>query len=260
MSAESISRMAEIITDAWLEERQLDAMPDGMIPANRTEAYAVQDEVARRLGLKVAGWKFGATAPASMRTMKVDEPIPGRLFANRVVEAPAVLKRDEFHKPIMEAEFAVKLDAAFPARAEPYTRAEVEASASIHLAIEVADYRIAPTSPPTELIMIADNGGGAAWVLGVPVEDWKNIDFFTVPVQILLDGEVKAEGLTGDGRIDPIEVAVWAVNHLSMRGVGLAAGSYLSTGSATAPLPLGEAKECVCLFGPLGEARVTFEG
>ena len=259
MSAETITRIADIITDAWKAGRQLEGCPKGCCPRtgrNRTRSRTNWRAVS---GLPVAGWKFGATAPASMRSMKVDEPVPGRIFGTRLVEAPAVLKASEFRTPIMEAEFAVRLEAAFPARAEPYTRADVEPEASIFLAIEVADYRIAPTSPPTELIMIADNGGGAGWVLGAPVANWKDVDFTTVPVEVLIDGKVVAEGLTGDGRIDPIDVSVWAVNHLSQRGLGLAAGSYLSTGSANAPVPMGGGTECVCRFGPLGEARVTFE-
>lgn len=259
MSADTITRVAEIITDAWKAGRQLDALPDGCMPANRAESYAIQDELARRLGLAVAGWKFGATAPASMRSMKVDEPVPGRIFAPRLARDGDVLKAADFNTPIMEAEFAVRLDAAFPARAEAYTRAEVEAETAVFLAIEVADYRIKPTSPPTELVMIADNGGGAGWVLGPEVAGWRAIDFTTVPVEVVIDGHVVAEGLKGDGRIDPVDVAVWAVNHLSKRGLGLAAGSYLSTGSANAPIPLKGGSECVCRFGPLGQVSVTFE-
>jgi 2-keto-4-pentenoate hydratase len=157
----------------------------------------------------------------------------------------------------MEAEFAVRLEIAFPAQEKPYTRIDVEPHAALFLAIEIADSRFAQPTPPDTLKMIADNGGGAAWVLGPAIPNWRDIDFMTTPARLVVDGKVAGEALTGDGRIDPIDVALWAVNHLSQRGLGLATGAYLSTGTASKPV-LMTGTECVADFGPLGDVRVTF--
>jgi 2-keto-4-pentenoate hydratase len=257
MRSERTDRAARLIADAWREMRQIDTLPEDARPTSREEAYAIQDRLQELLGFAVAGWKLGATSPDAMRSMGVDEPIPGRLFRHLVFDSPASVPAALYGTPAVEPEFAVRLRAALPPRKSAYTPEEVASVADLFLAIEIANNRIAKT-PRDPLDLIADNGGGAGFVVGPEVEDWRKVDFQTMPVQLWIDGRIAAPGLSGTGRIDPIDVAVWTANHLSGRGIGLEAGVFISTGSATAPTPMAAGSEAVAKFGDCGEVTVRF--
>src|SRR3954453_22307189 len=59
MKTTDCARAAEMLLEARATRRWLDALPDGAQPASETEAYAIQDMVARCLG-PIVGWKVGA--------------------------------------------------------------------------------------------------------------------------------------------------------------------------------------------------------
>src|SRR3989344_1322436 len=100
--------------------RPLD-LPAALRPRDAAEAYAVQDAVVRERG-EIVGWKVGAASPQAQ---------PAR----------AALTRDPMG---VEAELVYELGADLPARATPYSAAEVLAAmVSARAAIEVCDTRFA---------------------------------------------------------------------------------------------------------------------
>src|SRR3954471_1884194 len=77
-----------MLLQARATRRWLDALPDGAQPASETEAYAIQDMVARRLG-PIVGWKVGSAtlysepfrAPIHEATLRIEDPrLPADLF------------------------------------------------------------------------------------------------------------------------------------------------------------------------------------
>ncbi len=258
MSSEKIEQAAQLLADAWSQHEQKN-LPKDLTPSNRTEAYAIQDAMARKLGLGVAGWKLGMTAPETMRKNNVTEPIPGRIFRECVNENGAEIPAVIYTEPKIEPEFAVRLKNGLPPRPTPYVRADIEAATdTVLLCFEIADNRI-PQSSGNPLCNIADNGGVAAYVVGPEVADWRERDFAAMPVSLIIDGKPAAEGLTGDGRVDPLDVVLWIANNLSQRGFGLAAGDLISTGSATVPTPMTVGSEALARFDGCGEVHVRFK-
>ncbi len=259
MNSDKIARASALLVDAWKNHKQLSGLPEDCRPATRAEAYAIQDAMARGLGLKVAGWKLGMSAPETMKKFGVDEPVPGRIFGECVHQNGATIAAGHYAGPKVEPEFAVRLKAALPPRKEAYSRADiVAATETILLCFEVADNRVAPPTPDP-LSMIADDGGFAAYVVGPAVKNWQDVDFKSVGVELLIDGKLAAKGLEGGGRVDPVDVVLWTANNLSKRGHGLAAGDLISTGSATVPTPMKVGSSAVGRFVGLGEVRVTFK-
>lgn len=258
MTTDTATRAAEMLTTAWRDGSQIAELPGDLHPASRDAAYNIQDEMARLLGWEVVGWKMGMTSAPTQRQFGADAPLPGRLFREVMYEAPATVAAGGLTKPIVEPEFAVRLSADLPPRDAAYTRDEVAAAtAAIHLAIEIASYRVAmPEVVP--LRIVADNGGSAGCVIGPEVADWRSVDFLTVPVALHIDGALAAPGLTGNARIDPVDVTAWLANDLSARGIGLTAGAYVLTGSATAPTRMDVGSEVVARFEGLGEVRLRF--
>ena len=274
MTGTKATRAAELLADCWRERRQISDLPVDLQPESRAEAYAIQDELARLLGFDVAGWKIGMASPASLRDAGSDEPIPGRLFAQTLTQSPATFAADAFASPMIESEFAFRLLDPLPARAKPYSRDEVAAVAVLHLAIEIGDFRIASllnaftgvspalgnpdTNPIQPLPWIADNGGGGGFVAGTEVAEWQHLDLQNHPVELRVNGELAAPGLKGDARCDPLGVLQWTANHLSQRNIGLAAGAFVTTGTATAPTLVIDGTEAVAHFEDLGEVSVRF--
>ena len=274
MTGTKATRAAELLADCWRERRQISDLPVDLLPEGRAEAYAIQDELARLLGFDVAGWKVGMASPASLRAAGLDEPIPGRLFAQTLAQSPATFAADDFASPMVESEFAFRLLDSLPARVEPYSRDEVAAVAVLHLAIEIGDFRITSllnaftgvspaldnpaTIPLQPLPWIADNGGGGGFVAGMEVAEWQRLDLQNHPIELRVNGELATPGLKGEARCDPLGVLQWTANHLSQRNIGLAAGAFVTTGTATAPTLVTAGTEAVAHFEDLGEVSVRF--
>src|SRR4051812_39991655 len=100
MKTTDCARAAEMLLEARARRRWLDALPDGAQPASETEAYAIQDMVARRLG-PIVGWKVGSAtlysepfrAPIHEATLRIEDPrLPADLFHVIGVEAEIVYR------------------------------------------------------------------------------------------------------------------------------------------------------------------------
>src|SRR3954462_1089777 len=100
MKTSDCARAAEMLPEARATRRWLDALPEGAQPASETEAYAIQDMVARRLG-PIVGWKVGSAplapepfrAPIHEATLRIEDPrLPADLFHVIGVEAEIVYR------------------------------------------------------------------------------------------------------------------------------------------------------------------------
>src|SRR4051812_457483 len=140
---------AEMLLEARATRRWLDALPDGAQPASETEAYAIQDMVARRLG-PIVGWKVGSAtlysepfrAPIHEATLRIEDP-----------RLPA----DLFHVIGVEAEIVYRFARDLPPRATPYARDEVLAAVgSMHPAVEIVDTRFSAFGSVDALSQRAD--------------------------------------------------------------------------------------------------------
>src|SRR3954462_7799848 len=117
MKTTDCARAAEMLLDARATRRWLNAFPDGAQPASETEAYAIQDMVARRLG-RFVGWKVGSAtlysepfrAPIHEATLRIEDP-----------RLPA----DLLHVIGVAAEIVYRFSRDLPPRATPYARGEV---------------------------------------------------------------------------------------------------------------------------------------
>jgi len=107
---------------------------------------------------------------------------------------------------------------------------------------------------------IADYRSAAGLVVGNSIARWREVAFAELNVELRIDGGPPAKNLFGDWRVEPLEVLVWTANSLSARGIGLAAGSYVSTGSATEPQPFPAGGTATAVFEGLTELRVTLKG
>lgn len=249
-----------MLAEAWRSGEKLESLGN-LRPNSRQEAYLVQEAMAASIGLEILeikGWKVGAATPAIIGERGLDAPIPGPIFAPLVHESPAVVPSSVYAGAKIETEFAFRTLEALPLRAEPYRLRELASKVVAHAAFDLTQSRF--RNAPDELLEIADGGNSGGAIIGPEVPDWRNMNLALSSVKLRIDGAGPVETYRGRRRRDPLDVFVWLVNSLRQRGIGLRAGSYVLTGSVTAPHTLAPGNSAIARFEGAGTIRVTLEG
>lgn len=255
----------------WLDalaNARRDAQP---IPADEnlstcavSEAYRLQAENVHRtlseIGGEVLGLKLGGTTEAILARLNLENPFVGPIFSSRTSLSPAVLRRADFIACIIEAEIGVRIGRDLGAENGAPSRDDLLAAIdSVFPAIEIADSRLRDWPQMGAAAIISDNGYAGAWVRGVEVAQWRDIDLVRLSITLRKDGEVIREG---SGEIvlgDPLRALGMLVSSLRQRGQILRAGTLVSTGSCIAPFPSAGGGHFVADFGALGSVTVDLE-
>jgi 2-keto-4-pentenoate hydratase len=261
---EKFEDLAQALAAAWRTGTTIALPAADAAPRSRAEAFAIQDRITEILGDRCAGWKVGAAVRAVQIMEGHDGPIVGRLLASRVYSSPARVSAALYAGYGIECEFAFRFETAVPPRAEPYTRAELEAQIMLYPGLEIAGSRYAKNPgdrKATTYDAIADSGTGGGYIIAGGIADWHDLDLdlATLPIIARIDGGEPLHTYTGDYRGDPVDIVVETVNGFSGRGIGLAPGAILSTGSLTLPAPLLPGQTLVAQFGDLIELSVSME-
>lgn len=255
MTPQDIQRAAEMIAAARQNARAV-SLEGALAPQSMDDAYAVQELLAKKAG-GVAGWKIAGIVPAQREKLGIDRPIAGAVLQGCRHASPARLKVGNFVLVIIEGEFDFILGRDLPARATPYTEAEVaDAVAAMHPAIEVVDSRVGRSSPT--LVKLADCFSNGALVLGSAHKDWRKLDLLNHPVTIKVDGKVAGTGTGSRVPGGPLAALVTMANNPPAWSGGLKAGQAITTGAAALTEQLSPGPhEVVVEFGPLGDVRVS---
>ena len=259
MNQDQTQRAAELLWNAWIEERRIDAIPEAFRPATRAEGYAIQRRVADISGQAVVGWKIAATSDAGQKHLQVDGPLAGRLLANRVHPdgTPIVLGNNGMR--VAEAEFAFRLGRDLAPRPQPYELSEVMAAIdTLHPAIEIPDSRYINFCIVGSPQLIADCACAHHFVLGTPTTaDWRAVDLKSHVVRLHLNGVAIREGVGANVLGDPRIAMTWIANELRSHGIGLLAGQFVTTGTSVVPAPIEPGSRVLADFGGFG--NVTTE-
>ena len=251
---------ATLLWDAWTQGARIRSLPEDCRPRDRTEGYAIQAELVRLSGQRVAGWKIAATSVAGQRHINVDGPLAGPLLANRLVGAGSTIDLRRNRMRLAEAEFAFRIAASLPPRGAPYTIDDVKAAtASVHPAIEVPDSRYEDVTTVGAPQLIAD--AACAWCAAIGesgVSDWRGRDLDVHPVAVFKGRQLVAEG-RGSTVGGPVRALTWVANELAAQGGGLCAGDLVTTGTCVEPVPIAPGERLRAEFGDFGAIEVAFE-
>jgi len=259
MDSARVGAAATILADARREGRLLEPLPETCRPRSLAEGYEVQSAFREAWPDTVAGWKIGATSPLTMERFSVKEPICGPFFARDVHASPAAPGAGALRHIAIETEFAYRLGADLPARAEPYTRDEIIAAVDALIpAFEIVSPRFARIPFDDAASAAADCMLNSAMILGTPIMDWRGIDVPRHPVELRIDGLVTGEGTGAECLGDPRNVLDWVVEKLRAGGIDLKKGQIFSTGTCTGIVPLQKGQNAVGDFGALGKVEVCF--
>ena len=235
------SELAPLLAEAWKTGNALKSISAGSLPADRAQAYAVQDQMAQLLGSPTIGWKVGATSEAVQRAEGYDGPLPGRIFAERTVasgaQVPAMLCR----------QCKLELEIAFRARHDIHTASVMDLSAldeqfEMLLAFDLTSSRYAPAALPDDglgrmLAGIADNGNGGYVVTGPLVGPTASFTLRDFDMSIVVNNQQCAQ-IVPEQRADPLVGLTWVLQMCAARRESVRAGDIVLTGAANVPIAL----------------------
>jgi 2-keto-4-pentenoate hydratase len=251
------ARAADALWAAWTSGDRIAALPDDIRPRDDAEGFAAQLAIGEHAG-RTYGWKIAATTTAGQAHIGVNGPLPGPLFERFRHEPGDVLPSADMHMRVVEAEFAYLMGSDVAPEAGPDEI--LSAVAGLHLAVEVPDSRFTHFETVGAPHLLADCACASRFVLGPEVPDWGGYDLSTWATEVWINGERVATGSGGNVLGDPRTALVWIAEDLRRHGHGLRAGELVTTGTTTAPVPVGPGDEVRAAFGDLGEVAFRFAG
>lgn len=235
MSTVDVANLADALVAARRERRALTAFP-GNVPADVATAYAVQDAAIARLGA-VVGWKVAAVG-AQFRD-RYDVPrLSGPVMEGTVMmaqgETPVDIRPIPGGFAAIEAEFIIRLAHDLPARARPYTEAEVAAAAgAMHAGVEFAGFPLLTINDIGPGAIISCFGNNAGIIVGPAIADWTKRPMESLGTMVEIDGREVGRGSAAKVAGGPLSALLFLANNLSERGRGLKAGDWVSSGATT---------------------------
>jgi 2-oxo-3-hexenedioate decarboxylase len=237
---------------ARLDAAALTATPVPQLaePLTLDDAYEVQARLLAlrcRRGERPVGIKMGFTSRAKMAQMGVSDLIWGRLTDRMQRPAGGTLSRKTFVHPRAEPEIAFRLQQPLSGRID--TAAARAAIGAVAAAVEIIDsryrdFRFSLTD------VVADNSSSSAFVVGSWLEP--TFDFGDLPMQLLIDGEVRQTGSSAAILGHPLESLVNAARLAAERGESLRAGDIVMAGAATAAEALAPGQHVQAVVERLG--------
>jgi len=249
MQQSAINEAASTLFRLRDHRSMLAELPEGAKPATLAEAHAIQDALIAMTGERVAGWKMNVT-PAG-------EVMRGAMLASRIWATPASVPAALVPLLGAEAEIAFRLDRDLPARGSDYSRDEIEAAVSALPAIEVVDTRFASYDAAPPLERAADLMSNGGFVPGPVLAGWRGRDLSAIEVVFEVDGEIIVQQRGGHGAGDPLLPAIALINEFR-RGPGLAAGTFLTTGTYTGLRFVKPGQRVVVRFEGGSAVEITF--
>jgi 2-keto-4-pentenoate hydratase len=259
MSPEDMQAACALLYRHWADGTQLEALPPGLVPADRAEAYRVQALLEGYSRAPLYGWKIAATSVAGQRHIGVDGPLAGRILAERVIADGGACPLGNNLMKVAELEFAFRMASDLPPRREPYMQEEVLAAVeSLHPAIELPDSRFRHFERAGLAQLVADNACAHRFVLGPAARtDWRVLDLAGHKGRMFRNSAVAEDGIGSNVLGDPRIALTWLVNELSRHGETLKARQVITTGTCVKPVPIAQGDRFDGDLGVLGQVSVS---
>ena len=240
---------------------QVAPLPPDLTPQTETDGAAVQHALARRVGAAPpGGFKIGATARRMQEYLGVTEPAAGFMAVADLLPSGAALRFADFVRPGVECELAVRLACDLPPAPCTLDQA-AQAVGELFAGIEIVENRYGEFATLGMPTLIGDQFFHAAAVLGEPhAQDWHALDVAALRGQIVVDGDMRDEGVGADLLGHPLNCLAWLANSsVAAAFGGLKAGQVVMLGSVTPPIWLTGPASVKVEFAPLPPVRLRLD-
>ncbi|CAM2191668.1 2-keto-4-pentenoate hydratase [Paraburkholderia kururiensis] len=245
---------AQWLADARADHSPIVRVPDELAPATAEDAFDTQHETLRRLKYGIGGWKVGAKSP--------DAPAQGAPLPDALLYASPARLHFDAHAPFaLELEIAFRLGRTFEASSTPYAAQDVMSSIeSMCATIEVVTSRFAAWPDVDRLWQLADLLNHGALIAGAPVPYRDDFPFAAPSLRFTYNGASVFGSQPKNPAGDPRRLLTWVVNHSTGRGIALAAGTVITTGSFIGMWSAREPGVAVGEIEGLPPVQVQFDG
>ncbi len=190
MEQAKVAEAARMLVEARRTGRRIAELPRDCKPATAADANQIIDAISEALDEAVAGWKI------TFLYKPREKPFRCPLFASRVFASPAQIPQSLTPSLCIEPEVTFRATRDLPPRAAVYRAEEVAAAVEACPSFEVVDTRF-DTSNRTIRQMLneraslieayADHITSGAFIVGPPLQDWRDIDFARMRVTMRKD-------------------------------------------------------------------------
>jgi 2-keto-4-pentenoate hydratase len=251
-------KAADALHLARQRRAQIAPLAAAIAPRTEAEGAAVQYAVAKRAGAaSPAGFKIGATARRMQEYLGLRGPAAGFMAVGNLYRSGASVRFADYRRPGVECELAVRLARDLPPG--PCTQEQAaDAVSELVAGIEIVENRYGELVELGTPTLIADQVFHAAAVLGEPgLQDWRSLDAATLRGRLVVDGNVRDEGVGADLMGHPLNCLAWlAGSSVAAAFGGLKAGQVVMLGSVTPPIWLSGPADVVVDFAPLPQVNV----
>lgn len=223
LSTEQVDQAARLLVAARRSYTPGPCLPEACRPTDTDGALAIQNRVLELLGETVGGWKCGvpnantgpivAAIPASAILRSLPCTVPGA-------------------KGLIEPEIAFVMGRDLPARATPYSDAEIRAAiAESRLVLELITTRYADKASATLPEILADSFNNHGLLIGPAIPGALDQSLEQLHVTIKTASGALFDKVHPHPSGHPMKSFTWLVHFLNGRGEGLKAGQIVTTGS-----------------------------
>lgn len=237
MNNELVHDIALELLEAELNKQPIERFSKDRLPTITLEdAYLIQEaliQLKRVEGHEVLAPKIGLTYKKEMMRMGVDSPIYGYIF-NEMRESK-VIKRSNYIQPHIQAEIGIIL--AKDLQGPQITREDVmDNIAYVFSAIEIIDSRFKGFNCSLSDV-IADNSSASGYIFSDDLFS-QELNLANEQVEIIINGEVKADGNGSNVLNHPAEAVATLANMLGAKGITLKKDKPILTGGMTPSLAI----------------------
>lgn len=265
MTHDEIDDIARRLYEAEQTRTQMGLISQQFPDAGLPEAYAIQSALIRHkvaAGRVPKGWKIGLTSRAMQMALNIDIPDSGVLFDDMFFEDGAVIPKDRFIQPRIEAEIAFVMKSDLSGTGVTIFDV-LNATDFIVPSLEILDTRILrvdPASKKTRTVVdtISDNAANAGIIMGGNPLRPDGADMRWMGAIVSRNGQIEETGLGAGVLNHPASAVAWLANRLATQGDSISAGDTVLSGSFIRPVEARHGDTMVADFGPFGTVSAYF--
>lgn len=246
---------ARILVERRINGSQADRLPESCRPHNLEQALAIQAAVTEQwceqMDDSVGGWKCLLPPEGKL--------VVGPIYTRTIDSVPPVSLWPKGDRARIEPELAFFFGQDLPARAEPYTPAEVDAAiVRTHMALELINSRYADPASCEFPEMLADGLVNQGLFIGPQVDSdsARGASSFTVTMTCANGEVIERQGQHPNTH--PRAPLYWLAEFLRSRGEGIVVGQAVITGSYAGVIEVPLNTDIQIDYAGLGSMQVSF--